>query len=96
MGRDAFRDSGGLRGFPAGGFRQVNWFVYALTALFVVRFWYLGKGQFAARTLRRAANPGRVPSNLRLATALGRSPLKEPRPRTTMRCRGSGGDSKST
>jgi adenine/guanine/hypoxanthine permease len=26
-----------------GKFRQVNWFVYALTALFVVRFWYLGK-----------------------------------------------------
>jgi adenine/guanine/hypoxanthine permease len=26
-----------------GKFRQVNWFVYALTAVFVVRFWYLGK-----------------------------------------------------
>ena len=25
-----------------GKFRQVNWFVYALTALFIVRFWYLG------------------------------------------------------
>ena len=27
-----------------GKFRQVNWFVYALTAVFIVRFWYLGKG----------------------------------------------------
>ena len=26
-----------------GKFRQVNWFVYALTALFVARFWYLAK-----------------------------------------------------
>jgi AGZA family xanthine/uracil permease-like MFS transporter len=27
-----------------GRFRQVNWMVYALTALFLVRFWYMGKG----------------------------------------------------
>jgi adenine/guanine/hypoxanthine permease len=27
-----------------GKFRQVSWFVYALTALFILRFWYLGKG----------------------------------------------------
>jgi adenine/guanine/hypoxanthine permease len=26
-----------------GKFRQVNWFVYALTALFILRFWYLHK-----------------------------------------------------
>jgi len=25
-------------------FREVNWFVYALTAVFVARFWFLGKG----------------------------------------------------
>jgi AGZA family xanthine/uracil permease-like MFS transporter len=27
-----------------GKFRQVNWFVYVLTVIFVVRFWYMGKG----------------------------------------------------
>ena len=27
-----------------GKFREVNWMVYALTALFVLRFWYMGKG----------------------------------------------------
>jgi AGZA family xanthine/uracil permease-like MFS transporter len=27
-----------------GKFRQVNWFVYALTALFVLRFVYLARG----------------------------------------------------
>jgi AGZA family xanthine/uracil permease-like MFS transporter len=27
-----------------GKFRQVNWFVYALTALFVARFVYLSRG----------------------------------------------------
>ena len=27
-----------------GKFREVNWFVYVLTALFIVRFVYLGKG----------------------------------------------------
>jgi AGZA family xanthine/uracil permease-like MFS transporter len=27
-----------------GKFRQVSWMVYALTALFLVRFWYMGKG----------------------------------------------------
>jgi AGZA family xanthine/uracil permease-like MFS transporter len=26
-----------------GRFREVNWMVYALTALFMVRFWYLGR-----------------------------------------------------
>jgi AGZA family xanthine/uracil permease-like MFS transporter len=26
-----------------GEFRQVNWMVYALTLLFIVRFFYLGK-----------------------------------------------------
>jgi AGZA family xanthine/uracil permease-like MFS transporter len=28
----------------AGKFREVNWFVYALTALFVARFLYLARG----------------------------------------------------
>ena len=23
---------------------EVNWFVYVLTAVFILRFWYLGKG----------------------------------------------------
>jgi AGZA family xanthine/uracil permease-like MFS transporter len=27
-----------------GKFREVNWFVYALTALFIVRFVYLSRG----------------------------------------------------
>jgi AGZA family xanthine/uracil permease-like MFS transporter len=27
-----------------GRFRQVNWMVYALTSLFLIRFWYMGKG----------------------------------------------------
>jgi hypothetical protein len=27
-----------------GKFRQVNWFVYALTALFIARFVYLARG----------------------------------------------------
>src|ERR1019366_3665218 len=27
-----------------GKFREVNWMVYALTALFLLRFWYMGKG----------------------------------------------------
>ena len=27
-----------------GKFREVNWFVYVLTAVFILRFWYLGKG----------------------------------------------------
>ena len=27
-----------------GKFREVNWFVYVLAALFIVRFVYLGKG----------------------------------------------------
>ncbi len=27
-----------------GKFREVNWFVYALAALFIIRFVYLGKG----------------------------------------------------
>ena len=27
-----------------GKFREVNWFVYVLTALFIARFVYLGKG----------------------------------------------------
>jgi len=27
-----------------GRFREVNWMVYALTALFLVRFWFMGKG----------------------------------------------------
>jgi AGZA family xanthine/uracil permease-like MFS transporter len=27
-----------------GEFRQVNWFVYLLTGLFLARFYYLGKG----------------------------------------------------
>ncbi|HVW11350.1 MAG TPA: NCS2 family permease [Bryobacteraceae bacterium] len=27
----------------SGRFREVNWMVYALTALFIVRFWYLGR-----------------------------------------------------
>jgi len=27
-----------------GKFREVNWMVYVLTALFLVRFYYLGKG----------------------------------------------------
>ena len=28
----------------AGEWRKVNWLVYVLTALFVLRFFYLGKG----------------------------------------------------
>jgi AGZA family xanthine/uracil permease-like MFS transporter len=27
-----------------GKFREVNWFVYLLTALFMARFWYLAHG----------------------------------------------------
>ena len=26
-----------------GRFREVNWMVYLLTALFITRFWYMGK-----------------------------------------------------